>query len=385
MIFTDQKNVLFLTSLSHFIVHSTIIFYPTLIYLFVEEFKIEIELIGFIYMISNFFFGFGSLFSGYVENRYGEKKLLLIFQIGSFFSCFFIIFSQSFISFAFFHILLCVFLSIYHPAGLTLISRRTNYLSKAMSYHGIAGSLGLAFGPILSSLLTTFISWRYAYFLAMLIFLFLFFITLISLEVKTDKNIITSKRKFFRKKLILFYLINCLAGIAFSSFLTYMPIFFTIKLINLNFVPILIGGVFTTLVLLAGIPGQLLGGFIGEKFKKSSIIMILCILHIPLLIIIPLLNGYFLIFYSLILGFINFIFQPIGNSIIADYTSSNERGFAYGFSFFLGFGIGSLGSGIGGILLSNWNISLVFYFAACMMILSIIPSLLLLKVDKKDN
>ena len=143
-------------------------------------------------MISNFFFGFGSLFSGYIENRYGEKKLLLIFQIGSFFSCFFIIFSQSFISFAFFHILLCVFLSIYHPAGLTLISRRTNYLSKAMSYHGIAGSLGLAFGPILSSLLTTFISWRYAYFLAMLIFLFLFFITLISLEVKTDKNIITS-------------------------------------------------------------------------------------------------------------------------------------------------------------------------------------------------
>ena len=336
-------------------------------------------------MISNFFFGFGSLFSGYIENRYGEKKLLLIFQIGSFFSCFFIIFSQSFISFAFFHILLCVFLSIYHPAGLTLISRRTNYLSKAMSYHGIAGSLGLAFGPILSSLLTTFISWRYAYFLAMLIFLFLFFTTLISLEVKTHKNIITSKRKFFRKKLMLFYLINCLAGIAFSSFLTYMPIFFTIKLINLNFVPILIGGVFTTLVLLAGIPGQLLGGLIGEKFKKSSIIMILCILHIPFLIIIPSLNGYFLIFYSLILGFINFIFQPIGNSIIADYTSSNERGFAYGFSFFLGFGIGSLGSGIGGILLSNWNISLVFYFAACIMILSIIPSLLLLKVDKKDN
>ena len=158
-----------------------------------------------------------------------------------------------------------------------------------------------------------------------------------------------------------------------------------LTLFNLNFVPILIGGVFTTLVLLAGIPGQLLGGFIGEKFKKSSIIMILCILHIPFLIIIPSLNGYFLIFYSLILGFINFIFQPIGNSIIADYTSSNERGFAYGFSFFLGFGIGSLGSGIGGILLSNWNISLVFYFAACMMILSIIPSLLLLKVDKKDN
>ena len=224
------------------------------------------------------------------------------------------------------------------------------------------------------------------YFIFLLvIFLFLFFTTLILLEVKTHKNIITSKRKFFRKKLILFYLINCLAGIAFSSFLTYMPIFFTIKLINLNFVPILIGGVFTTLVLLAGIPGQLLGGFIGEKFKKSSIIMILCILHIPFLIIIPSLNGYFLIFFSLILGFINFIFQPIGNSIIADYTSSNERGFAYGFSFFLGFGIGSLGSGIGGILLSNWNISLVFYFAACMMILSIIPSLLLLKVDKKDN
>ena len=336
-------------------------------------------------MISNFVFGFGSLFTGYIENRYGEKKLLLLFQIGSFFSCFFIIFSQNIISFAFFHILLCAFMSIYHPAGLTLISRRTNSLSKSMSYHGIAGSLGLAFGPIVSSLLTTFINWRYAYFLVMIIFLILFIATYFLLELKFYNYKVKSKRKLFNQKLIIFYLINCLAGIAFSSFLTYMPIFFSIKLININLMPILIGGFFTTLVLLAGIPGQIVGGIIGEKYNKSLIIMILCLLHIPLLIIIPLLKGYVLIFFTLLLGFINFIFQPIGNSIIADYTVSSQRGIAYGLSFFLGFGIGSFGSGIGGILLSNWNISLVFYFAALVMILSIIPSLFLLKFDKNNN
>tara|TARA_A100001015_G_scaffold141781_1_gene157365 strand:- start:2085 stop:3095 length:1011 start_codon:yes stop_codon:yes gene_type:complete len=336
-------------------------------------------------MISNFVFGFGSLFTGYIENRYGEKKLLLLFQIGSFFSCFFIIFSQNIISFAFFHILLCGFMSIYHPAGLTLISRRTSSLSKSMSYHGIAGSLGLAFGPILSSILTTFINWRYAYFLVMIIFLILFIATYFLLELKFYNYKVKSKRKLFNQKLIIFYLINCLAGIAFSSFLTYMPIFFSIKLMNINLMPILIGGFFTTLVLLAGIPGQIVGGIIGEKYNKSLIIMILCLLHIPLLIMIPLLKGYVLIFFTLLLGFINFIFQPIGNSIIADYTFSSQRGFAYGLSFFLGFGIGSFGSGIGGILLSNWNISLVFYFAALVMILSIIPSLFLLKFDKKNN
>ncbi|GIT32426.1 MAG: hypothetical protein Ct9H300mP2_5050 [Candidatus Neomarinimicrobiota bacterium] len=34
--------------------------------------------------------------------------------------------------------------SIYHPAGLTILSHRLEHLSKGMSIHGIAGSIGLA-------------------------------------------------------------------------------------------------------------------------------------------------------------------------------------------------------------------------------------------------
>jgi len=331
-------------------------------------------------MISNFFFGLGSYFTGFFENKYGEKKLLLVFQIGSFLSCLFIIFSKNIITFAIFHIVLCSFMSIYHPAGLTLISRRSIFVSKAMGYHGVAGSLGLAFGPFLSSTLAFYFSWKYVYVFVMIIFLFLFIYTYIFLESKLiiKKKII--KNKLFNKyniKLIIYYIITCLIGISFSSFLTYMPYFFSEKLIKLNYLSFLIGGYATSLVLLAGIPGQLIGGIIGEKFNKSLIILILCILHIPLLIIIPILNGYFLIGFSLLLGLINFIFQPIGNSIIADYTLSEQRGFAYGLSFFLSFGVGSIGAGIGGLIISTWNISLVFYFSALVMLLSTIPSLLL--------
>jgi len=332
-------------------------------------------------MISNFFFGLGSYFTGFFENKYGEKKLLLLFQIGSFFSCLFIIFSKNIITFAISHIVLCVFMSIYHPAGLTLISRRVNFISKGMSYHGVAGSFGLAFGPFLSSTLASHFSWRYAYIFIMIIFLFLFIYTYFFLESKSliQKKIKKNNllNKYNNIKLIIYYIITCLIGIAFSSILTYMPYFFSEKLINSNYLSVLIGGYATSLVLLAGIPGQLIGGIIGEKFNKSLIILILCLLHVPLLIIIPLLDGYFLICFSLLLGLINFTYQPIGNSIVADYTLSDQRGFAYGLSFFLSFGVGSIGAGIGGLIISTWNISLVFYFSALIMLVSIIPSFLL--------
>ena len=331
-------------------------------------------------MISNFFFGLGSYFTGFFENKYGEKKLLLLFQTGSFFACLFIIFSKNIITFAIFHILLCICMSIYHPAGLTLISRRVKFVSKGMSYHGVAGSFGLAFGPFLSSSLAYYFSWRYAYIFIMIIFLFLFTYTYFFLESKSfikKKLIKINLSNNFNIKLIIYYIITCLIGISFSSFLTYMPFFFSEKLINLNYLSVLIGGYATSLVLLAGIPGQLIGGIIGEKFNKSLIILILCLLHVPLLIIIPLLNGYLLIGFSLLLGLINFIYQPIGNSIVADYTLSDQRGFAYGLSFFLSFGVGSIGAGIGGLIISTWNISLVFYFSALIMLVSIIPSFLL--------
>ena len=53
--------------------------------------------------------------------------------------------------------------SIYHPAGLTILSRRLTNLSKGLAVHGVAGSSGLALGPFIAGLTAEYGSWRASY------------------------------------------------------------------------------------------------------------------------------------------------------------------------------------------------------------------------------
>ena len=69
----------------------------------------------------------------------------------------------------------------------------------------------------------------------------------------------------------------------------------------------------------------------------------------------------------------HFIWQPVGNSLIAQISHSKHRGLSYGISFFLSFGVGSFAAGIGGLIAENFGINMVFPVMA----LFFIPGLLL--------
>ena len=50
--------------------------------------------------------------------------------------------------------------SVYHPAGLALISRGAKERGTAFAYHGAAGNVGVATGPLLGAVLLAFFGWR---------------------------------------------------------------------------------------------------------------------------------------------------------------------------------------------------------------------------------
>ena len=86
-----------------------------------------------------------------------------------------------------------------------------------------------------------------------------------------------------------------------------------------------ISGFLLGFVLMLGIFGQLLGGRLGERFKRKNLYSWVVGLNIPFLIIMPFLNGWALVGIAGILGAINFTFQPIHNSLLADETNSDQR------------------------------------------------------------
>ena len=103
-------------------------------------------------------------------------------------------------------------------------------------------------------------------------------------------------------------------------------------------------------------------------------------MHVPLLLVFYYGSGLIILISGILLGFVHFIYQPIGNAMIAEYTSSSSRGIGYGFSFFLSFGVGSIASGAGGVLAVQYGVSSVFLFVALLMIIATIASVFLMRI-----
>ena len=377
-----EKTILAITGGAHLSVHALMLALPSLIPIFMSEFNVGIDVLGFVVTISAFMFGVGAIPSGWLESKIGGKTLLILYLFGSSFSAILISVSNSFNLLVFGLGLLGFTSSIYHPAGLTLISNRIHHITKGMAVHGVFGSTGSAIGPVLATTLALFISWRASY-ATLGLFNFTLGIASILLipSTKDTKNVemMNNEKKAKvtnRIALLFFYITNLIMGFVYYGFTTFMPIHFAEN--TKEFLPFISdtmkAGVFPSFVFLSGVIGQIIGGKLGTHFNRIRILPYIIAINIPFLLLMGYSKGFLLIFCSLCLGMTYFSSQPICNTIIADLTHSNNRGIGYGINFFLSMGIGSLAAMIGGILAINFGTTIIFISMGFLLIPALITS-----------
>lgn len=378
----NERSTLFITGGSHLSVHSLMLVLPNILLVLQQEFDVGLASLGFIATASMLMFGLGAIPTGALESRIGGRQLILVYHLGSALATVVIILSQSLAMLTVGLVLLGLFSSIYHPSGLTLISRRLSNISKGMAFHGIAGSLGLAIGPILTSGFADLLSWRWAYGTLGLFNIFLALMTMITIPYRSpqgDTEDVVGTGKTNKKSLILYYSIAVLMGLSYTGFTTFMPTHFALQTRGIfsGLSDTFRGGLFTTVVLAAGIIGQISGGIIGHKYSRIRVIIWIVLLNIPFLALIGLTTGIPMLIFGIILGIVHFNFQPVGNSLVADLTHSSHRGLGYGVSFFLNFGVGSIAAGIGGIIAERAGVATVFPVMAAVLIPGIMLAFLL--------
>ena len=381
-----EKTILAITGGSHLSVHALMLALPSLIPILMNEFDIGLDILGLVVTISAFMFGFGAIPSGWMESKLGGKTLLLLYLFGSSFSAFLVSISNSFYLLVFSLGLLGLSSSIYHPAGLTLISNRVHLITKGMAVHGIFGSTGSAIGPVLATTLAFFISWRASYATLAFFNLALGIATIFlipSREKDIDNTLINNNRDINetnRIALIFFYITNMIMGFTYYGFTTFMPIHFAENTKEfLPFIPdTMKAGIFPSFVFLSDIIGQIIGGKLGTRFNRIAILPYIIAANIPFLILMGYAEGVLLIFCSLGLGMAHFSNQPISNTIIAELTHSNNRGIGYGINFFLSMGIGSLAAMIGGVIATNYDTTIVFFSLGFLLIPAILTSYILI-------
>lgn len=374
----NEKLILTITGFSHLLVHAVMLVLPAILLVLQKQFDVGLATLGVIATASQFMFGLGALPAGILEKKLGGRTLLLIYQVGVVASIIVIILSQTLWTLTAGLMSLGLFSSIYHPAGLTIISRRVKAISKGMAFHGIMGSIGLALGPIIGATLTALSGWKLPYLVLGIIMLILALSTMIFIPSRKHEPEVADHiqpEATNRRALLLYYGMIVMVGLAFAGFTTFMPAHFAVETRNVfaSLSDTIRGGLFTTIVLLSGIIGQMLGGFLGDKYSKPKILLFVILANIPLLALMGYTTGIPLVIFGILLGVTHFIWQPIGNALIAQITHSKHRGISYGISFFLSFGVGAFAASIGGLIAENYGINLVFP----MMALFFIPGLII--------
>ena len=381
----ENKIVMGVTAFSHLAVHAQMMVFPTLMLLFHHEFDLGLDTLGIMASAGAFMFGAGAIPAGILEAKLGGRVLLLIYQVGSIIGGLSLILAKTPVQMTIGLGILGLASSIYHPAGLTILSRRLKNLSKGMAIHGVAGSLGLALGPLFAGVAAEFGSWRVSYLIWIILQGILVFVTFFMIkrsnkpiENETKKEIFEIKDK---RSIVLYYVMSTTLGFSFGGFTTYMPSLFGSQTTGIfAFLPeTLKAGFFTTLVFTSGILGQTSGGYVGDRYSRSFLLFWIVILNMPFLLLLGFTSGWSLLISSILLGIVHCLNQPVSNALIAELTPSSHRGIGYGISFFLSFGIGGIAPAVCGWITNQYSIEMVFPFMAISLIPAVIAGWFLMK------
>jgi len=381
----ENKIVMGVTAFSHLAVHAQMMVFPTLMLLFHHEFDLGLDTLGIIASVGAFMFGVGAIPAGFLEVKLGGRALLLIYQIGSIIGGLGLILAKTPVQLTIGLGILGLASSIYHPAGLTILSRRLKNLSKGMAIHGVAGSVGLALGPLIAGAVSEFGSWQVSYLIWIIFQGILVFVTFFMIKRRNKPNADETKKEIFeikdKRSIVLYYVMSMALGFSFGGFTTYMPSLFGSQTTGIFalFPETLKAGFFTTLVFTSGILGQTIGGYVGDRYSRSFLLFWIVIFNMPFLLLMGYTSGWSLLICSILLGIVHFLNQPVSNALLAELTPSSHRGIGYGISFFLSFGIGGIAPAVCGWITNQYSIEMVFPFMAISLIPAVIAGWFLMK------
>ena len=361
-----------MASSAHMLTHAYMMIFPTVLILIANDPLMgmkEYFKLGMIGTVCYGLFGIGAIPSGILADKYGSQRMLIICVFASAMSSLVAGLSFNLYLFVISMFFLGLAASIYHPAGLSFISRNVEKKGRAMGIHGVGGNLGLALGPLLSGTVAVLWGWRSAFILfAVLGFILGIMITRLRMadeispaqaqgHSRRGKKAVISAMPLI---LLLIYINSMLYGLCYRGSMMYFPKHFAH---NIHFAldDVAKAGYLVSMVTMAGMLGQILGGILCDRLKKAEYVYLLVFLFsTPMFFAIWQLKDWGLFAISLLFAPFFFAWQPVQNTLIAKYSVQSVHGLSFGVNFLLIMGVGSLAASIGGYVTDYMGVSNVF-------------------------
>lgn len=268
-------------------------------------------------------------------------------------------------------------IGLYHPAGTSFLATHVRARSKAMGYHGMGGGLGVSSGPVLTVALAAVLGWSatlvvYAGVGLVLIYLVRHVPGMMNGAPETDTadtphpTAPPPEGTNDPRRLGILLVSATMVGFVYRGVITFLPLYLGLALAgpdNPERVALL-GGIFASGALYIGMGAQWLGGQLGERYSPTGLFALGHTLSVPCLVLLAYADGYALVPVAAMFAFGHFLAQPVGNVLVANYTSAGKRERAFGWYFALAFGVGAFAATIGGRIGQEFTLASIFLLLA---------------------
>ncbi|WP_372480214.1 MFS transporter [Halomicrobium sp. HM KBTZ05] len=382
----NDRSIVGFAMLAHATVHTYELSIPIFVVVWLQQFSTTTALLGTIVAVGYALFGIGALPGGVLADLLSARTVVIGCLLGMGGSFLLLGFAPGIPTIALALGLWGVAASVYHPAGLSLLSTGVSERGTGFAYHGMAGNVGIAFGPLATALLLLAFDWRtVAGLLSIPAVLAVGYAVTAEFDemaaVSTDGGedegrdggpsslgeFVTGTRTLFTAGFALAICVVLMNGVFYRGVLTFLPdvlggflppITDYVRLFEpgspmaeeFDLASYVYAGLLTV-----GIAGQYAGGKLTDRISVTTgLIGVFAALAVVAVLFVPAARAGIgpLLAVSAVLGFVLFAIQPLYQATIAEYSPPDDRGLSYGFTYLANFGVGAGGAALSGILLS---------------------------------
>ena len=381
----NDRSIVGLVMGAHGLVHTYELSIPIFMTVWLSEFGVTEGTLGGLVGAGYFLFGIGALPGGVLADRFGSRRLIAACLAGMGGSFVLLGLAPALWTVGGALLLWGAAASVYHPAGLSLISTGVQQRGRGLAWHGIGGNVGIAGGPLATALLLLVFDWPVV---AILLGLPALGAAVLALQSSFDEKAAvpaadapdaspapgTPARKglaplarqsagLFTGAFVAVFGVAALSGLYYRGMLTFLPDLLT-PLVTIDLPVDLDTGRYVYAGLLGvGIAGQYVGGRLTDRFSTvHALALVFTALGVIALLFLPVagMGTGGLLLASAVLGFALFVIQPLYQATVAEYTPAEARGLSYGYTYLAVFGVGALGAALAGTILQYAGPPLLF-------------------------
>ncbi len=378
---SNERKIMLFTCVAHFFTHFYEMIFPALAIPLMLSLEMNLADVLKLSFLMYLLYGLTALPWGMIADRFNNRIILIIFFAGTGLGAILTAFSDARTSMMFSLAVIGFFASSYHPAGMGLISLGMKNRGMALGINGVAGNIGMISAPFTAGLLNWLVGWEATYLmigaLSIIWGIMLFMVdideTPLQTEVKENSPSPENGNSNMKYFLILCVIVT-LAGLVYRGNSVVLPAYLELKasflwdflsgieLHNLTGAKTAAATLLASLIYTIGIPGQIAGGRMADKYDLRWLYLAFYGLSLPFIILMGLVSQELLVISAGMYIFFALGMQPIENSLVAKYTPSRWRSTGYGIKFILVFGVGSLSVYSVGWIKEAWSLGTVYLF-----------------------